>query len=160
MVRDEYYQDLGQQDMLQLGQTINRLNNGEQLTMEDKELIDKIIAIDNPYNQKQFAHLDAVKRQLKEDYDWNKQLLNFDWSNYIRQQKVLLDDQGFIPGRYKKGGKVDTSIINNAFKNFQKEQDSARKNSVENAKQRLSKLEKELDRIHEKQIFLLKQIYK
>ena len=159
-VRDEYYQDLDQQDMLQLTQTINRLSSGEQLTMEDKELIDKIIAIDNPYNQKQFAHLDAVKRQLKEDYDWHKQLLNFDLSNYMKQQSILLPDQGFIPGRYKKGGKVDTSIINNAFKTFQKEQDSARKNSVENAKQRLSKLEKELDRIHEKQIFLLKQIYK
>lgn len=160
MVRDEYYQDLDQQDMLQLEQTINRLSSGEQLTTEDKELIDKIIAIDNPYNQKEFAHLDAIKRQLKEDYDWNKLLLKFDLSNYMKQQSILLPDQGLIPGRYKKGGKVDTSIINNAFKNFQKEQDSARKNSVENAKQRLSKLEKELDRIHEKQIFLLKQIYK
>lgn len=155
-----YANYLTQQDLTQLWSTLNNLENNNQLSVQDKALIDKIIAIDTDYNKSQFSNLNTLKAQLKDQYDLDKLNLQLSLKDYIARQNILLSDQGFIPGRYKKGGKVDTSIINNAFKNFQKEQESARKNSVENAKLRLSKLEKELDRIHEKQIFLLKQIYK
>lgn len=160
-VRDQYYsEDLNQLDMEHLTQAINNLEYGEPLTTQDKAIIDKVIGIENDYNQKLFSGLNNIKAELKNTYDFDKLNLQLGFQDYLRRQNILLSDQGFNPWRYKKGGKVDTSIINNAFKNFQKEQDSARKNSVENAKLRLSKLEKELDRIHEKQIFLLKQIYK
>lgn len=162
-IYDTYYKDyLDATEHAQLEGTLARLNSGAELTAQDKVIIDKILAIDDEagYNKTQLAKLNNHKQWLGQQYNLAKQNRQLQYSDLLKNQSVLLTDQGFNPWSYKKGGKVDTSIINNAFKNFQKEQESARKDTVENAKLRLSKLEKELDRIHEKQIFLLKQIYK
>ena len=162
-VYDTYYKDyLNATEHAQLEGTLARLNRGAELTAQDKVIIDKILAIDDEsgYNKTQLAKLNNHKQWLGQQYNLAKQNRQMQYSDLLKNQSVLLTDQGLNPWSYKKGGKVDTSIINNAFKNFQKEQESARKDTVENAKLRLSKLEKELDRIHEKQIFLLKQIYK
>lgn len=159
-ISDKYYaNDLTEADLLMLEQAYYRLMT-RSLTAQDKALIDKVIAIDNPYNKSLFA---GISQRQKEYYNvWDKQ------SNAItdRYNKGIEENiTPYITGQYipvfrKKGGSLNSSIVTQAMKTFQKNQENDDKKVIKSAESRLKRMEKELDRLHKKEILILKQLYK
>lgn len=77
------------------------------------------------------------------------------WDAFSPQSRSRLSP-AFYP-QYKKGGKLDKMA--EYIKTIQREQESVRNNQVKSRNSELRQLEKELDRINQKQILLLKEIF-
>ena len=76
---------------------------------------------------------------------------------FTGQPQLNIPDLRRTSPAFKKGGKIDR--LSDYLKIIQQENDSFRKNAESSRKSNLQKLEKELERINQKQILLLKEIF-
>lgn len=164
-IYDTYYAEhLTNDELNQLRNVYLKLDSNQALSTQDQALIDKVLAINTDYNKAQFAGLQTAAADLKKLYTENMFNLGHNYRTDITDRlNYIVSDQWFPLGavRAKKGTKLKRQdYLANATKIIQKEQEHKRSSEIKEATLRLQKLEKELDRLHAKELLILKQIYK